>query len=212
MVLARARANLCSTKLTASERAMFTARRKQAYEALHPETCHEAFKGNQHSSGCRQVGDNQPSRFTADTAAKTGQSERKVQRDAERGDKVAADVLDAVRGTGLDTGANLDKPLARCAPAPSCWRHVRCHRSRSRRHSSRVRAGRGTLRHDRTTPPLPRYHRQHPRPRMRPHHRRLDTATRATGAGYEAASTAGLIRLSVAAKRGTVAAVKRAEA
>jgi hypothetical protein len=47
---------------------------------------------------------------------------------------------------------------------------------------------------------------------MRPHHRRLDTATRATGAGYEAASTAGLIRLSVAAKRGTVAAVKRAEA
>lgn len=36
--------------------------------------------------------------FTADTAAKTGQSERKVQRDATRGEKVASDVFDATRG------------------------------------------------------------------------------------------------------------------
>jgi hypothetical protein len=64
------------TTLSPAERALFTQRRKDIYEALHPETRHEAFKGNQHVSGSRQVGDNQPSRFTADTAARTGQSER----------------------------------------------------------------------------------------------------------------------------------------
>jgi hypothetical protein len=61
---------------------MFTARRKQAYEALHPETVNGQ---NQHTR-VRQVGEPSPEppadRFTADTAAKTGQSERKVQRDA----------------------------------------------------------------------------------------------------------------------------------
>jgi hypothetical protein len=53
-------------------------RRKEAYEALPPETRHEAFKGNQHT-GSRQLGDNQPERFTANTERKTGQSERAVQ-------------------------------------------------------------------------------------------------------------------------------------
>ncbi len=85
-----------------------------------------------------------------------------------------------------------NRRLARRPRARPCWRHVRRHRCPSRRHSSRVRAGRGTLRHDRTTPPLPRYHRQHPRPRMRPHHRRMDTPPRAAGAGHEAAAGAGL--------------------
>jgi ParB family transcriptional regulator, chromosome partitioning protein len=47
--------------------------------------------------------------FTADTAAKTGQSERSVQRDATRGDRIAPDVLRVVAGTSLDTGASLDK-------------------------------------------------------------------------------------------------------
>ena len=42
----------------------------------------------------RQVGDNQNApRFTADTAARTGQSERAVQRDAERGEKVCEEAL-----------------------------------------------------------------------------------------------------------------------
>lgn len=53
-----------------------TARCEEAYEALHPET-------RQGSPGAsRQVGDTQSraasDRFTADTAAKTGQSERVV--------------------------------------------------------------------------------------------------------------------------------------
>lgn len=47
-------------------------------------------------------------RFTKDTAEKTGKSERAVQRAAERGDKIAADVLRKVSGTFLDNGVYLD--------------------------------------------------------------------------------------------------------
>ena len=64
-----------------SERALFTQRRKEAYEALHPETKHG---GNQGDGGkfspSRQVGDT-ADRFTADTAARTGQSERSTNDD-----------------------------------------------------------------------------------------------------------------------------------
>lgn len=67
-----------------TERALFTKRRKEAYEALHPETKHAETRNG---GLARQVGDpeKRADRFTADTAAKTGQSERAVQRDAERG-------------------------------------------------------------------------------------------------------------------------------
>lgn len=94
--------NLCATQLTPSERAMFTKRRKEAYEALHPETRHG---GDRDPS--RQVGD--LPRFTEDTASKTGQSERAVQRDAERGAKIDDVALSIVKGTDLDTGTYLDK-------------------------------------------------------------------------------------------------------
>lgn len=104
--------NLCGPKLTAVELARFTKRRKDAYEALHPETKHGI---NQHTSS-RQVGDSESrsensdvGRFTADTAAKTGQSERAIQRNAERGEKVIDEVMDFIRGTKLDTGVYLDK-------------------------------------------------------------------------------------------------------
>lgn len=56
-----------------------SARRKEAYEALHPETKREATLRQNASS--RQVGEtDKADRFTADTAAKTGESERTVQR------------------------------------------------------------------------------------------------------------------------------------
>ncbi|MBB5770868.1 hypothetical protein HNP47_000837 [Brevundimonas vesicularis] len=106
-IIAECDENLCAPTLTASERAEFTRRRKAAYEALHPETRADAPKGNQYAS--RQVGDKQPApRFTADTAASTGQSERAVQRDAERGEKVSDDALGMIKGTRLDTGKYLD--------------------------------------------------------------------------------------------------------
>lgn len=96
--------NLCGTTLTASERATFTRRRKEAYEALHPETRHGGDKAS------RKVCDlDAPARFTADTAARTGQSERKVQLDAERGSKVCQEALDILKGTKADTGTVLDR-------------------------------------------------------------------------------------------------------
>ncbi|WP_061930180.1 ParB/RepB/Spo0J family partition protein [Aureimonas sp. AU22] len=97
--------NLCGPRLSPSDQALFTRRRKEAYEALHPETRHGE---NQHTSS-RQVGNSSSERFTADTAAATGRSERAVQRDAERGQKVSQDALDIIRHTKLDTGSYLDK-------------------------------------------------------------------------------------------------------
>lgn len=110
-VIAECDENLCGTNLTPAERALFTKRRKAAYEALHPETVHG---GDRKSS--RKVCDLNQDRFTSDTAAKTGRSERSIQQDAERGAKVGDDLLAEVAGTDLDKGVVLDR-LAK-APSP----------------------------------------------------------------------------------------------
>lgn len=101
--------NLCGTTLTPSERATFTRRRKEAYEALHPET--RAHVAGAHASNRAQgnASANFAPAFTADTAARTGQSERKVQLDAERGSKVCDEAMMLIRGTRLDTGVYLDQ-------------------------------------------------------------------------------------------------------
>lgn len=58
-----------------------------AYEALHPETANGATGRGRDK--VRQVGEGSSAgRFTADTAAKPGQSERSVQRDSERGGRL----------------------------------------------------------------------------------------------------------------------------
>ena len=49
-------------------------------------------------------------RFTKDTAKRTGRSERVVQLDAERGEKIAADVLERIKDTHLGTASCLDEP------------------------------------------------------------------------------------------------------
>jgi ParB family transcriptional regulator, chromosome partitioning protein len=110
-VIAECDENLCASSLTKSERALFTRRRKEAYEALHPETAH----GGDRKSSRKLCDLNEPARFTADTAAKTGQSERAVQLDAERGEKIAPAALEKIKGTRLDTGVYLDK-LKKVAP------------------------------------------------------------------------------------------------
>jgi hypothetical protein len=56
--------------LSKAERALFMKRRKEAYEALHPET----RNGGDRRGSDRQVGELKSDRFTADTAAKTGRS------------------------------------------------------------------------------------------------------------------------------------------
>jgi len=114
--------NLCRAELSPAERGAQTARRKAIYLELHPQTAHGGDRSSEHQGSSRQLGDlksvneNNPiDRFTAETAAATGRSERAVQRDAERGEKVIPEALDIVRGTKIDTGAYLDK-LKRLPP------------------------------------------------------------------------------------------------
>lgn len=99
--------NLMRAELGAADRAAQIARRKAIYEELHPETTHGAI-GNGREK-IRQVGDSTSDRFTADTAKATGKSERSIQREAERGEKVTEQALMLVRGTELDTGSYLDR-------------------------------------------------------------------------------------------------------
>lgn len=94
--------------LSPARQAAATARRKEIYEALHPET---KFGENQHTrprrSGERKSGAFAP-RFTKATAQATGASERSVQRAAERGERIGQEELRAIAGTSLDKGGELD--------------------------------------------------------------------------------------------------------
>jgi ParB family chromosome partitioning protein len=92
--------NLIRSPLTPAEEASAIFRRKAIYEALHPETRH----GGDRKSD--QVA-NSATRFTASTSEATGKSERAVQIAAARGEALGAD-LDAVTGTSLDKGVELD--------------------------------------------------------------------------------------------------------
>ncbi|WP_062560347.1 ParB N-terminal domain-containing protein [Paracoccus aminovorans] len=117
-IIAECDENLCGSVLTATERAMFSARRKEAYEALHPETRHGH---NTKESG--QVGH---SSFADDQSAKTGQSARAIRRDAERGQQVCKEALDILKGTKADTGVVLDaiKDLDPAAQVVAAYREV----------------------------------------------------------------------------------------
>ncbi len=66
--------------------------RKRWYEVKHPETKNGATAER---AILRQLGEVQAPRFTADTAAKLGTSERKVQRAAARGHKINDGLLAA---------------------------------------------------------------------------------------------------------------------
>ena len=111
-IIAECDENLCGPTLTASERAEFTRRRKEAYEAIHgPAKAAGARAANAamgRGDAMANLADASQPTFTADTAAATGQSERVVRRDSERGEKVCDDALALIRGTRLDTGRYLD--------------------------------------------------------------------------------------------------------
>ncbi|RVI86882.1 hypothetical protein CN188_04125 [Sinorhizobium meliloti] len=99
--------NLCRAELTPADRALFTFRRKEIHLMRHPETGHG---GDRRSSG--QVGhlkDEAAKSFASETAAATGQSERAIRRDAERGEKISERALRQIRGTRHDTGVTLDR-------------------------------------------------------------------------------------------------------
>ncbi len=110
--IARIDENLCRADLSPTDRATDTARRKALYLQKHPDTEHGA---NQHTVGrgfanvCDStIEASNVVRFTTETAKKTKRSERKVQLDVQRGEKVAADVRARIRGTHLDNGLYLD--------------------------------------------------------------------------------------------------------
>lgn len=81
-------------ELSPAERAKATARRKAVYLKLHPETAH----GSAGASARWDAGANLAPAFMTETAAASGRSERAVQRDNERGEKVTDAALDKVCG------------------------------------------------------------------------------------------------------------------
>lgn len=97
--------NVVRKDLSAIERSKALARRKELYEALHPETV-KGTAGGKASGKARGNGgttDNMsvvPS-FAADTAAATGQSERQVRRDVAIGIGIPDEVADIIADTKL---------------------------------------------------------------------------------------------------------------
>lgn len=129
--------NLCAAQLSPADRARFTKRRKDAYEALHPEARAGAVRARAANEAMgNNVGEENAPTFSADTSARTGQSERLVQLNAERGAKIADDVLDFIRGTSLDTASYLD--ALKVMPVSEQLRSARQHLAETR---ERERAG-----------------------------------------------------------------------
>jgi N6-adenosine-specific RNA methylase IME4/ParB-like chromosome segregation protein Spo0J len=99
--------NLIREDLSQVDRALFLARRKEIYLIKYPET---ANGGDRKSD--RKLCDlkkDDAKRFTAATAALTGQNERTIQLDIERGEKISKVALQMLRGTSHNKGTLLDR-------------------------------------------------------------------------------------------------------
>jgi len=105
--------NLCRAELTASQRSGYTKRRKQIWEALHPEiqVAQAAPPVIGYASPPPQT-----QGFAAATAAATGQSKATTNRAIARADAIGDVALTKVANTSLDSGVELDA-LAKL-PAP----------------------------------------------------------------------------------------------
>lgn len=97
--------NLCRAELTPAQRAAAIARRKQIWEALHP----EGGKTVSTLGGVQQVA------FAADTAKAAGMTKQSINQHLSRASALGAD-LQAVAGTSLDKGVELD--ALKAIPAP----------------------------------------------------------------------------------------------
>ncbi|MBC6714590.1 MULTISPECIES: ParB/RepB/Spo0J family partition protein [Aurantimonadaceae] len=106
--------NLVRNALTPSQQAEQLSRRKALYQQLFPETRLGEYRGNQHSSGVRQIGEHQ-NRFSVDASVKTGLSERTIDRAVQRGERIVEAAHHALQGTRLDRGSYLDE-LAKVEP------------------------------------------------------------------------------------------------
>jgi hypothetical protein len=101
--------NLMRAELSPADRARQTARRKEIYVVLYPATAAHVAGAHAANAAMGNASANLAPAFTCATAEATGRSERAIQRDAERGEKVCDKALDLIRGTALDTGSYLDK-------------------------------------------------------------------------------------------------------
>lgn len=90
--------NLIRAELTALDRAVFLAERKRVYEELHPETAHGGDRKRKPKSLEDQVANLATwSRYSKDAAAKTGLSERAIQRAVEMVSKLSPAIIDDLR-------------------------------------------------------------------------------------------------------------------
>ena len=98
--------NLCRAELTASQRTSYTKRRKQIWEALHPEERQVAQAAP--PVEIKQRGHAQDQSFAAATAEATGQSKATTNRAIARADALGEETLTKVANTSLDSGVELD--------------------------------------------------------------------------------------------------------
>lgn len=116
--------NLCRAELTATQRTAHIKRRKQIWEALHPNS-------GQSLADIQDRGRGRPTEFASETAAVSGQSKSSINQHVARADAIGDD-LDRIVGTSLDKGVELDalaklpeperKELIDRAEAGQCWR------------------------------------------------------------------------------------------
>ncbi|TBN10853.1 hypothetical protein EYC79_18040 [Agrobacterium cavarae] len=96
--------NLIRADLTPADKALFLARRKEIYLVKHPETAKGVAGGK-----ARQQSATDKLSFAAATAEATGQDERTIRRDVERGEKISVSALQMLRSTSHNKGVVLDK-------------------------------------------------------------------------------------------------------
>ena len=107
--------NLCRSELSVAQRAHYSKRRKEIWEALHPEPSVDYGRedGGENEQP-RQIvapvakhGHVQPKGFAASTAEVTGENVRQIQRNVARAEAIGDDLL-RLTGTSLDKGVELD--------------------------------------------------------------------------------------------------------
>lgn len=111
-LLAEIDENLIRADLTPAQRAKFTAARKKAYVAAHPETKRGGDRQTVKAKLTAKLADS----FVTDTSKKTGKPERTIRRDVARAEALGDDI-DRVPGTSLDKGVELDALAAMRAAA-----------------------------------------------------------------------------------------------
>jgi len=99
--------NLCRAELTPAQRAVAIKRRKQIWEALHPESSGTNCSDTDRISSRGRVGEGRPQQFASETAAVSGQSKQDINRHLARADALGDD-LAAIAGTTLDKGVEID--------------------------------------------------------------------------------------------------------